>query len=150
MEDPLLELHVLADMLAHHRLGPVIQKLVRDPAKVFERRPVTRPEGDQVLGAGQPTERITGVPEHHVKAVQRQLQPRAGTDRLLVRPIDLRPDDRGESQSAPPGATSTSAGNARRTGGPCCSCPGNRNRGRDPDAPWPPTTWAPSRATDRS
>src|SRR4051794_24445286 len=29
------------------------------------------------------------MPEHHVKAEQRQLQPRAGPDRLLVRPVDL-------------------------------------------------------------
>jgi hypothetical protein len=60
------------------------------PAEVRERRAVTRPERDEILRAGQPAERVTGVTEHHVEAVQRQLQPRAGPDRLLMRPVDLR------------------------------------------------------------
>jgi hypothetical protein len=90
VKDPALERHLPADVLAYHRLGPVVEQLVRDTAKVLERRAVTRPEGDQVLRARQPTEALTRVAEHHVEAVQRQLQPRAAADRLLVGPIDLR------------------------------------------------------------
>jgi hypothetical protein len=90
MKDPLLDRHVLADVLAHHGLGAVVEQLVRDAAEVRERRPVTRPERDQVLRAGQPAERIARMAEHHVEAVERQLQPRAGPDRLLMRPVDLR------------------------------------------------------------
>jgi hypothetical protein len=77
-------------MLAHHGLGAVIEQLARHPAKVPERRPVTGPERHQILGAGHGAERVARMAEHHVKAVERQLQPRARAERLLVRPIDLR------------------------------------------------------------
>ena len=90
MEDPLLDRHVAADVLTHDRLGAVIEQLVRHTTEVRERRPVTRPERDEVLGAGQPAERVARVAEDHVEAVERQLQPRAGADRLLVGPVDLR------------------------------------------------------------
>jgi hypothetical protein len=49
MEDPLLDRHVLAHVLAHDRLGPVVKQLVWHPAEVRERRAVTRPERDEIL-----------------------------------------------------------------------------------------------------
>jgi hypothetical protein len=90
MEDPPLERHVAADVLAHHRLGAVVEQLVRHAAEVLKRRTVIRPERDQILGAGQPAERVAGVAEHHVEAVERQLQAGARADRLLMGPVDLR------------------------------------------------------------
>jgi hypothetical protein len=54
-----------------------------------------------MLRARQSAERIAGMAEDHVEAVQRQLQPEAGADRLLVRPIDLRLKTRAPSQTAP-------------------------------------------------
>jgi hypothetical protein len=40
------------------------------------------------------------VTEHHVKALQRQRQPRARLQRLLMRPVDLRLMGLAPSQSA--------------------------------------------------
>ncbi len=94
VEDPLLDRHVAADVLADDRLGAVVEQLVRHAAEVLKRRAVTRPERDQVLRAGQPTKRVTAVSEDHVKRVERQLQPRPGPDRLLVGPVDLRLEPR--------------------------------------------------------
>jgi hypothetical protein len=94
VKPPLLERHVLADMRPDDGLGAVIQELARNPTEMTKRLAVTRPEGDQVLRASQRAERITRMTEHHVKAVQRQLQPRAGANRLLVRPVNLRLEPR--------------------------------------------------------
>jgi hypothetical protein len=75
VEDPLADLNVAADVLSHHGLRSVIEQLPRNTPEVRERRPVARPERDEILRAGQPTERIPGMAEDHVEAVQRQLQP---------------------------------------------------------------------------
>jgi hypothetical protein len=57
---------------------------------MIERGTVTRPERHEVLRTRQRAERITRMAEHHVKAIQRQLQTRTRADRLLMGPVDLR------------------------------------------------------------
>src|SRR3954471_16124930 len=79
-----------ADMGADDGLGAVIEQLARNTAEMRERRAVTRPEGDQVLRTGQRAERVARMAEDHVKAIERQLQARAGHDRVLMGPVDLR------------------------------------------------------------
>lgn len=78
-----------ADMGAHDRLGAVVEDLLRDSAEVGEGGSVAGPEGDQILGADQPDEGIATVTQHHVEAVERQLQPRGGAGRLLMGAVDL-------------------------------------------------------------
>jgi hypothetical protein len=84
MEHVLAQAPFATDVGADDGLGPVIEQLARDAAEVPECRPVTRPERDQVLGAGERAERVARVPEDHVEAIQRQLQPRTRADRVLV------------------------------------------------------------------
>ncbi len=76
-------------------LGAVIQQFARNAAEVRERRPVARPERHEIHRPDQPDEAVARVPQRHVKAVERKLQPRRGPDRRLVRPIDLRLMTRG-------------------------------------------------------
>ena len=90
MKDPLTEGHLPPDVALHDRLRAVIKQLTWDATKVGERLAVTRPERHEILRARQRAERIPRVAEHHVKAVERELQPRSRADRLLVRPVDLR------------------------------------------------------------
>ena len=97
---------------------------MRAPAKVFERRPVTRPEGDQVLGAGQPAERITGSGRAPCES-SRAAAPApswcgsaAGVTSRSASDNRVRVSNRSSCTRR-----RASAGTARRTGGPCYSCP---------------------------
>src|SRR3954447_23356252 len=90
VERVLAERALATDVGTDDGLDAVIKQLARDAPEVRERRAVTRPEGHQILRAGERAERVARVAEDHVKAIQRQLQPRARRDRLLVRPVDLR------------------------------------------------------------
>lgn len=79
-----------ADVLAYDRPRAVVRDLARDTAEVGEGGAVVGPEADEVLRAGEANERVARMAEHHVEAVQRQLQPGLAAKRRLVRPIHLR------------------------------------------------------------
>jgi hypothetical protein len=80
----LAERALAADVGAHDGLGAVVEQLARDAAEVPERGALAGPEGHQILRARERAERVAGVAEDHVEAVERQLDPRARADRLLV------------------------------------------------------------------
>ncbi len=90
VKDPLPDRDFPANMAAHNRLGAVIEQLARDPAEVRERGTMARPERHEILRTSQRAKRVPRMAENHVKAIERQLQPRSRADRLLMRPVDLR------------------------------------------------------------
>ena len=89
MQAPLALKALGSDVGAHHGLRAVIEQLGRDAAEVGKGGAVTGPEGHEVKRAHETAEGVARVAEHHVEAVEGQLEPRARPDRLLVGPVDL-------------------------------------------------------------
>ncbi len=61
-------LGVAPHVLAHHRLGPVIDDGGRHPTEVVEGPTVAVPEGDQILGGDKAGERVPAEAQGHVEA----------------------------------------------------------------------------------
>ena len=81
-------LGVAPHVLAHHRLGPVIDDGRRHPGEVVEGPTVAVPEGDQVLGGDKAGEGVPAESQRHVEAPD--VHPPVGrVDDTLVAPVHL-------------------------------------------------------------